>query len=132
MTTARSKVVSKVKGIAPQFLVDDLSKAVAYYRDALGFDVDFIYESFYAGVSRDGAAIHLKCAPKTISDRAHRKTNDHLDAYIDVSNVDALFADLTSRRARVTKGLEDQPWQCRDFWVEDVDGYILCFSEGTA
>ena len=132
MTTAQSDVVAKINGIAPQFLVDDLNEAIAYYRDALGFNVDFVYESVYAGVSRDGASIHLKQAPKTVSDRSHRKKNDHLDAYIDVSNVDELFADLTSRNARVTKGLENQPWQCRDFWVEDIDGYILCFSEGTA
>ena len=122
----------RLKGIAPQFLVDDLEKAIAYYRGELGFDVDFVYQSVYAGVSRDGASIHLKCAPKTIADRAHRKSNDHLDAYVDVSNVDALFAELTARNANVTKQLEDQPWQCRDFWVEDIDGYILCFSEGTA
>lgn len=132
MTTAQSEVVAKINSIAPQFLVDDLNKAIAYYRDALGFNTDFVYESVYAGVGRDGASIHLKCAPKTISDRSHRKENDHLDAYIDVSNVDAVFADLTSRNARITKGLENQPWRCRDFWVEDIDGYILCFSEGTA
>ena len=132
MATASFASAPKVKGIAPQFLVDDLEQAVAYYRDRLGFDVDFVYQSVYAGVSRDGASIHLKCAPKTVADRTHRKSNDHLDAYVEVSNVDALFAELTARNANVTKQLEDQPWQCRDFWVEDIDGYILCFSEGTA
>jgi uncharacterized glyoxalase superfamily protein PhnB len=132
MTTPSAARAPGIKGIAPQFLVDDLEKAIAYYRSELGFDVDFVYQSVYAGVSRDGASIHLKCAPKTIADRAHRKSNDHLDAYVDVSNVDALFAELTARNANVTKQLEDQPWQCRDFWVEDIDGYILCFSEGTA
>ena len=132
MTTPSSTRAPRVKGIAPQFLVDDLERAIAYYRGELGFDVDFVYQSVYAGVSRDGASIHLKRAPKTVEDRTHRKNNDHLDAYVDVSNVDALFADLTARNAKVTKPLEDQPWQCRDFWVEDIDGYILCFSEGTA
>lgn len=128
----RPNTSPKIKGIAPQFLVDDLETAVAYYRDKLGFDVDFRYESFYAGVSRNGASIHLKCAPKTISDREHRKANEHLDAYVDVSNVDALFAELTARGANIIRGLEDQPWQCRDFYVEDSDGYFLCFSEGAA
>ena len=130
MTAAVSRGSGRVNGIAPQLLVDDLDRAVAYYRDVLGFNVDFVYESVYAGVSRDGAAIHLKRAAKTVSDRAHRRENDHLDAYVDVSNVDAIFAEVASRNANVTKGLENQPWRCRDFWVEDVDGYILCFSEG--
>jgi uncharacterized glyoxalase superfamily protein PhnB len=67
-----------------------------------------------------------------VSDRENRKANEHLDAYVDVSNVDALFEDLTRRGANITRGLADQPWQCRDFYVEDIDGHILCFSEGTA
>jgi hypothetical protein len=33
---------SRIRAIAPQFLVDDLGKAVAYYRDKLGFATDFI------------------------------------------------------------------------------------------
>jgi uncharacterized glyoxalase superfamily protein PhnB len=132
VTIKSSRVLPKIRGIAPQFLVDNLEKAVACYRDQLGFDVDFIYESFYAGVSRNGASIHLKCAPKTVSDRENRKANEHLDAYVDVSNVDALFEDLTLRGANITRGLADQPWQCRDFYVEDIDGHILCFSEGAA
>ena len=55
---------ARLQMIAPQFLVDDLDLALAYYRDRLGFTVDFTYESFYAAVSRDGVTVHLKCAPK--------------------------------------------------------------------
>ena len=132
MSTARPTSRSRIRSIAPQFLVDDLGKAVAYYRDKLGFVNDFIYESFYAGMSRDGAPIHLKCAPKTRSDRAHRKQNEHLDAYIEVSGLEALFDDLQSRGAMIVKPPELRPWACKDFYVEDIDGYLLCFSEQMA
>jgi catechol 2,3-dioxygenase-like lactoylglutathione lyase family enzyme len=132
MTTDAGPQTVRLTGIAPQFLVDDLAAAVAYYRDRLGFGVDFCYDSFYAGVSRDGFAIHLKCAPKTVSDRAHRRQHEHLDAYIGVSGVAALEEELRSRGARITKSLEARPWSCLDFYVEDPDGYILCFSEPTA
>lgn len=131
MAKVKAKYSPKIKGIAPQFLVDDLDEAIRYYRDRLGFDVDFVYESFYAGVSRDGSSIHLKCAPKTISDRENRRSNEHLDAYVDVSDVDTLYQDISARNAKVTKDLGDRPWKCRDFYVEDADGYILCFSEAT-
>jgi uncharacterized glyoxalase superfamily protein PhnB len=120
---------ARVTGIAPQFLVDDLEQAIAYYCDKLGFSLDFKYESFYAAVSRDGFAIHLKCAPKSAANREHRKQNEHLDAYISVSGIEALFSEMEKRGARVIKPLEERPWGCRDFYVEDVDGYILCFSE---
>ena len=123
---------SKITRIAPQFLVDDLDAAIAYYRQRLGFELDFCYESFYASVSRDGFAIHLKCAPKIVVDRAHRKGNEHLDVYIGVAGASTLHDELRSRGARITKPLEERPWSCRDFYVEDLDGYILCFSEPTS
>lgn len=116
-------------GIAPQFLVDDLARAIAYYRDRLGFALDFQYEDFYASVRRDGCALHLKAAPKTAADREHRRRNQHLDAFVGVRDAAALHAELHARGARIVQALADQPWACRDFTVEDPDGYLLCFSQ---
>jgi len=120
---------AQITSLAPQFLVDDLSKAVAYYRDRLGFEVDFVYESFYASVSRNGFAIHLKCAPKTLADRDHRRQNEHLDAYVGVQGIESLFNELMLRGAQILRSLERRPWGATDFYIEDPDGYILCFSE---
>ncbi|HEY7187933.1 MAG TPA: VOC family protein [Vicinamibacterales bacterium] len=132
MEVATTSGIAKLTGIAPQFLVDDLQRSIAYYVQRLGFQLDFVYEGFYASVSRDGCSIHLKCAPKTEADRTHRQQQEHLDAYVAVNNAAALHDELRSRGASVTKPLEDQPWACRDFHIEDPDGYILCFSEQTA
>jgi catechol 2,3-dioxygenase-like lactoylglutathione lyase family enzyme len=129
MSPVINRSAAQITGIAPQFLVDDLDRAIAYYRDKLGFDLDFNYESFYAGVSRDGFAIHLKHAEKLAADRAHRKQNEHLDAYIAVSGIRGLFSEMQMRGAEVIKPLEERPWACLDFYAEDPDGYILCFSE---
>ena len=132
MSTATVHHAAKVRGIAPQFLVENLDRAIACYCDKLGFELDFVYESFYASVTRDGCAIHLKCAPKLAAEREHRKQNEHLDAYISVSGIRDLFQDLQSRGARIVQPLKDQPWGCLDFYVEDADGYLLCFSEQKA
>jgi len=129
MFTRYKPTASRLTGIAPQFLVDNLDRSITYYHDRLGFELDFQNESFYAAVSRDGHAIHLKCAPKLAADRGHRKQNEHLDAYIAVSGIRALFDELKMREAQVLKPLEERPWACLDFYVEDPDGYILCFSE---
>lgn len=119
----------RLTSIAPQFIVSDLEAAIAYYRDALGFSVDFIYESFYAAVSRDHATIHLKHGDPQSAVREHRKTEEHLDAYITVEDIAALFDDLQSRNAKVIKPLEERPWGNNDFYVEDLDGYVICFSD---
>jgi catechol 2,3-dioxygenase-like lactoylglutathione lyase family enzyme len=131
MSDGPVRSVARITGIVPQFLVDDLDRSIAYYRNKLGFDLDFIYESFYASVSRDGLAIHLKDAPKLAAERAHRKQHEHLDAHIVVSGVRELFSELQGRGAHVTKPLEERPWSSVDFYVDDPDGYILCFSELT-
>ena len=84
-------MTTKITGIAPQFLVDDLAAATAYYCDQLGFTLGFCYESFYASVSRDGCAIHLKGASKTLADRAHRQQHEHLDAHITMVGATRLY-----------------------------------------
>ena len=132
MSTKAVHHATHLTGIAPQFLVDDLDRATAYYCDKLGFQLDFTYQSFYSSVSRDGFAIHLKHAPKSPADREHRKQNEHLDAYISVTGIRDLFSELEKRGAQVLKPLEQRPWACLDFYVEDPDGYILCFSEQNA
>ena len=132
MSTLAAHCVTRLLGIAPQLLVDDLDRAIAYYCSNLGFELGFKYQSFYASVTRDGFAIHLKCAPKLTAEREHRRQSEHLDAYISVSGIRGLFSELEMRGAQVIKPLEERPWACLDFYVEDPDGYILCFSEQNA
>jgi catechol 2,3-dioxygenase-like lactoylglutathione lyase family enzyme len=132
MSSMESRSAAQITGIAPQFLVDDLDRAIAYYREKLGFELDFEYDSFYASVSRDGFAVHLKHAPKIAADRVHRKQNEHVDAYVSVSDARGLFGELQKRGAEVIRPLEERPWACLDFYVEDPDGYLFCFSERLA
>jgi uncharacterized glyoxalase superfamily protein PhnB len=132
MSTAVVHGAARLTGIAPQFLVDDLRRAIAYYCENLGFQLDFAYQSFYASVTRDGFPIHLKLSPKLAADREHRKQHEHLDAYISVSGIADLFSELRTRGAHIITPLEERPWACRDFHVQDPDGYILCFSERNA
>ena len=121
--------MTSIIAAAPQFLVEKLDESLAFYEKRLGFACDFVYEGFYASVSRDRAVIHLKCAPKLDAERAHRRSQEHLDAFLAVSGVEELHAELEGRGAHITRALEQTPWGTRDFYVEDPDGHILCFSE---
>jgi quercetin dioxygenase-like cupin family protein/uncharacterized glyoxalase superfamily protein PhnB len=121
--------MTSITAAAPQFLVDDLGESLVFYEQRLGFARDFVYEDFYASVSRDRAVIHLKCAPKLQAERTHRRSEEHLDAYLVVCGVRELHDELASRGARIVKPLERRPWGACDFYVEDPDGYVLCFAE---
>lgn len=120
---------TRLKSFAPQLLVDDLARAMAFYTDVLGFSFGTPWRGFYAIGERDGFAVHLKCAPKTAEDRAHRHEHEHLDVYAGVSGVDALYAACRAKGATILKPLEHTPWGTKDFYLEDPDGYIIAFGE---
>jgi predicted enzyme related to lactoylglutathione lyase len=49
------------------------------------------------------------------------------DAYVWVEDADALYAEFTARGVRIARAICDQPYGCRDFDIEDCNGYRLCF-----
>ena len=122
-------VASRITTFAPQLLVDDLDGAIKFYTDVLGFSFGPPWRGFYAIGERDGFAVHLKCAPKTVADRAHRREREHLDVYAGVVGVDALYETCKAKGATITKPLASTPWGTRDFYLMDPEGYILAFGE---
>src|SRR5215510_274442 len=86
-------------GAATVFVVQDVLRAVEHYRDVLGFHTEFTYgePTFYAGVERDGVDIHLQATSKTHRQPGHGTVN------VFVTDVDALYQELKSRRARTNR-----------------------------
>ena len=125
MASAAAK--PRVTSLAPQFLVNDLDRAIAYYRDALGFTFGEPWGGFYAIGRLDGVELHLKEAPKNAAERTHRRDNEHLDASAGVDGIDAFYAQCIARGAKILKPLAATDWGTKDFYVEDPDGYIICF-----
>ena len=121
--------------IAPYFIVDDMVATANYYRDKLGFQ----YERFWGEppcfcmVYRSGVVIMLSQLPTKGLVRpnhvAEGKEGEAWDAYVWVDNADALHAEFTSRGVTIARGICDQPYGCRDFDVEDCNGYRLCFGQ---
>lgn len=123
--------MSTITAAAPQLLVDDLARSLAFYETVLGFTQSFHHEGHSAGLARDGIAIRLKAAGKMPSGRSQERAPEHLDAYLFVTGIGALYSELEARGAPIVKPLETQHWGMLDFHVRDPDGYRLCFSEVT-
>ena len=118
--------------ISPFFIVKDLQTSVAFYRDRLGFALDFEGppdDVYYAGVSRDGVVIMLKAIlPDVLPVPNHtRHPWARWDAYIITMDPDALFHEFRERGVSFVKELsfiDDGLW---GFEITDADGYVLAF-----
>jgi len=124
MTSIKTK--PRVTSLAPQFLVDDLGRSITYY-EKLGFTFGEPWEGFYAIGQLDGLELHLKEAPKDHDERQHRRAYEHLDAAAGVEGIEAFYAQCAENGVTIIKPLTETPWGTKDFYVEDPDGYILCF-----
>jgi len=126
--------------IAPYFIVDDVVATANYYRDKLGFAYDRFWGDppAFCMVGRRGAIIMLSQFEEPGAMRPNRLADSEggaWDAYIWVDDADALLAEFTSKGVAIARQICDQPYGCRDFDVEDCNGYRLCFGqdiEGTS
>ena len=82
---------------------------------------------FYAIGDLDGLELHLKEAPKNRAERQYRRDNEHLDASAGVDGIEAFYARCVSNDATILKPLAATAWGTKDFYIEDPDGYIICF-----
>lgn len=116
----------RLTSFAPQFLVDDLTRSIAYYR-RLGFTFGEPWEGFYAIGELDGLELHLKAAPRYAAERRHRREHEHLDAAAGVDGIEAFYARCVANGATILRPLAATAWGTKDFYVEDPDGYIIAF-----
>jgi catechol 2,3-dioxygenase-like lactoylglutathione lyase family enzyme len=124
MTTTAMK--ARVTSLAPQFLVDDLNRSIAYYR-RIGFKFGEPWDGFYAIGDLDGLELHLKEAPKNQEERRYRRDNEHLDASAGVEGIESFYDQCVANEATIIKPLTATAWGTKDFYVDDPDGYIICF-----
>jgi predicted enzyme related to lactoylglutathione lyase len=83
-------------------------------------------------VHRNGVVIMLAQLERTGVMRPNRTVDPEggaWDAYIWIDDADALYAELKSKGTRIARDICDQPYGCRDFDIEDCNGYRLCFGQ---
>jgi catechol 2,3-dioxygenase-like lactoylglutathione lyase family enzyme len=121
--------VRLTKGI-PVVFVSDVTAAAEFYRDQLGFAIDFLHghPAFYASVSRDEARLHLRFVHQPAFTAGVREQEQLLSAFVMVANVKALFAEYDTRNVAFVHRLKKEPWGQSSFIVRDPDGNWLCFA----
>ena len=122
---------ASVGPISPFLIVADVPRAIAFYRDLLGFEVRLAAPeegTFFAIVGRDAAQIFLK-AEAGIASLPNRERHPHLrwDAFVHTQDPDGVAADFAARNAPFASQVQDTHDGLRGFEIDDADGYRLFF-----
>ncbi len=109
----------------PEIPVSDLSAALAYYRDCLGFAVDWADEELgLAGLSQGGARLFVAAAHY----RAHQASAGPQVTWYNMAGraeVDDLHARWQAAGAKVDALRRETPHRLHEFLAFDPDGNIL-------
>ena len=130
--TSPAATQAHLDSVAPFFIVRDVTPAVAFYKDRLGFDVTFLGpadDPYFAMLKRDGVWLMLKAITPEVLPMPNPSRHHwaRWDAYIHTADPDALAEEFASRGVSFREPLGVNADNLRGFEVMDVDGYVLYF-----
>lgn len=120
---------ARFEAAVPQFTVPDVVQTAEYYRGVLGFQIAGYWDTppVFAIVHRDQVELFFNRADES-QPRTGRAQGAY-DAYIHVTGVEALAADLRARGADILEGPEVRVYEQRELVVRDCNGLVLAFGE---
>lgn len=126
---------NKLTNATTMLIVSDVKRSAEFYRDKLGFKIDFIFEpgpnmmTPFASVSRDRLKVYLESYDKYEEDyRGFEKVAVKAGVYFMVEDVDALYEEFVGRGSEPLWAPHDQSYGNRDFKLLDPDGHQLLFA----
>ena len=120
----------KLSAISPSFIVTDVDRSIAFYRNKLGFEVRFreAGSPWFAVIGREGAQLFIK-SEAGITPVPNNKRHRHLrlDAFVYTADPAALAAELAAKGVTFSSPLKGTADGLTGFELADPDGYILFF-----
>lgn len=106
--------------------VKDLVIEAAYYKEKLGFDLDFTAPGWEFLSFGDFKVMLGECADEMSAD----ETGNHSwYAHVIVKNVDEIYQEFVDRGAQILSKIENKPWGIREFSVVTPDGHRIGFGQ---
>ncbi len=123
---------AKFTASAQVLIVSNVQAAAKHYEQAMGFTLGKFYGEppTFTIIRRDGMYVMLRQAetPEQVQPRTNI-INGLWDMYFWVDDVDALYAEFVQRGAKIDYGLCNQPYGCREFGTQDLDGHDIGFGQ---
>ena len=120
--TERSESPIDCEQLHPILAVADLTAAIAFYTQKLGFQLGFTWGDppRTAGVNLGHVSMHLRQGTPVPSSAS---------VYFAVNEVDALYELHVRNGVAVPQPPAVKPWGLREYQVHDLDGYALTFGQ---
>lgn len=133
LTSQERAGIPAIKAAIPIVFVSNVSSAADFFRDRLGFSIEFLHGDppFYGSVARDGARVHLRFVQHPVISPERREKEALMAAFIVVENIKALFDEYKKDDVPFIQALHREPWGGPTFTVRDPDGNSICFCEPT-
>lgn len=120
----------QLHGMQPVLGVPDVRETVAWYRDRLGFHVDFVegeppvHARVCADPSYAAPTVHIRFEP--LPSGAAVDPSVYLWLHLG-HGLDELCALYRARDVEILEEPADRPWGLRQFTIRDCNGYIATF-----
>lgn len=115
----------KMQHIRPMIWTEEVAATVAFYVEKLGFICDeFIEEWQWASLHNHEATLMIA---KPNLHTPFSKPHFTGSFYINVQNIDELYAQLKEKKCEFVYEIENFSWDMREFAIYDNNGYILQF-----
>ena len=118
-----------IKSITPQLRTTDMESTIRFYTEKLGFEVEFNYQDFYAGVRAGDHSIHLKLVDDQDPSIRFVDEGGHLHLYFETDGVSEFAELLKSRGVEMVQDVCETDWNTREFVIHDDQGHTLYFGE---
>lgn len=113
-------ITIKLPPPVPELPVSDIGAATKAFAGQMGFGVDWTYEDFLAGISRDSARVFLRR-------RTQQEDRDRYSVLIwlnmdSSAEVDQLYEEWKRQGVVIVEELHTTPYNLRQFIAQDIDG----------
>jgi catechol 2,3-dioxygenase-like lactoylglutathione lyase family enzyme len=127
----RPPAAPNLNAAIPILFVRDVTASAEFYRDKLGFKIDFVHGAppFYGAVSRGAAVLHLKFVDDAVFGPGRVEAEDLIMAFVPIDNIKALCAEYRANGVSFSQEPTKQAWGGTDFHVIDPDGNRIAFVE---
>ena len=120
---------TELESAIPVLPAADVSESLAWWIDACGFHEIFrdATPPKYAGIARDGAALHLAALEAPLA----RGVGDQTMVRFRVRNIEEFYSEYQRRGGRVhpNGSLKTKPWGLKEFSAIDPNGVCVTFQE---